>query len=158
MTGGLFIRQISFLFSIEGSNSWAQWCSCLGGFARTTLSNASVKGGRGPPVTVSKGGHKHGQLSAEMNTACLVFNSEFCPRNGPLVTLWKVTINRTSFHNLKMGTREGQCSLARFAGSGPTSRGAEREDPALGGSAAARPKVCPNVKPLLPLPSRALWT
>lgn len=48
-----------------------------------------------------------------------------------------MTINRTSFHNLKMGTREGQCSLARFAGSGPTSGGPEREDPALGGNVAA---------------------
>lgn len=105
-----------------------------------------------------KRGHKHGQLSVEVNIACLVFNSESCPRNCPLATLWKVTINRTSFHNLKMGTREGQGSLAGFAGSCPTSGGAEREDTALGGSVAATPRVCPNmdnapnVEPLLPLP------
>ena len=89
----------------------------------------------------------------EVNGACLVCNSESCPRNGPLATLGKMTINRASFHNLEMRTRQVQRSLAGFAGSGPTSRGAEREDPALGGSAAARPRVCPSAEPLLPLPS-----
>lgn len=97
--------------------------------------------------------HRREQLFVEVNGACLVFNLESCPRNGPLVTLGKMTINRASFHKLEMRTRQVQCSLAGFAGSGPTSRGAEREDPALGGSAAAGPRVCPSVESLLPLPS-----
>lgn len=96
--------------------------------------------------------HKCEQLFVEENAACLVFNSESCHRKGPVDTLEKMNIKRGSFHKLEMRMRKVQCLLARFAGSCPTSRGAEREALALW-KCCCQTQCCPSTV-IAPTPLR----
>lgn len=97
-----------------------------GDFGWTTLLTTTFykRWKRDPRVTVL----------VEENGTHLLLTSESCHRNGPSPTPGEMNIKRASFHKPAMRKRAVHCLLARFPGLCPTSRGAEREDPALWGN------------------------